>query len=143
MPLKSRPRCFLSCCLCAGTQSKWACAGALKDGGLISHSPQALLEIGPAGFHRQVLWELVFPGQVSKAGEPHKGRGPPLLGVSFSSVASLPLWSACQGRGSDWTASLCLLPVLTWPCLYILGCGTSVLLSSGHPSSEMVFHMQL
>lgn len=76
MPLKSRPRCFSSCCLCAGTQSKWACAGALKDGGLVSHSPRALLEIGPAGFHRQVLRELVFPGQVSKAGEPHKGRGP-------------------------------------------------------------------
>lgn len=127
MPLKSRPRCFSSCCLCAGTQSKWACAGALKDGGLPSHSPQALLEIGPAGFHRQLLWEFVFPGQVSKAGEPHKGHGPPLLGVSFSSVASLPLWSACQGRGSDWTVLCASCP--SWPGLAFRSSGVEHLFS--------------
>ena len=127
MPLKSRPRCFSSCGLCAGTQSKWACAGALKDGGLPSHSPQALLEIGPAGFHRQLLWEFVFPGQVSKAGEPHKGHGPPLLGVSFSSVASLPLWSACQGRGSDWTVLCASCP--SWPGLAFRSSGVEHLFS--------------
>ena len=113
-------------------------AGALKDGGLVSHSPQALLKVGPAGFHTQVLGTCLPRAGLQGWQAPQGTWIPPLLGVTFSAGLSLPLWSACQGSGL-WLDHFSAPPaVLIWPFPYILGCGTSVLLSSGHPSSEIV-----
>ena len=111
---------------------------SLKDEGLVSHSPQALLEAGPAGFHTQAFGNLSSQGRSPGLASPTRDVDPPLLGVTFSAGLSLPWGQHARGVASDWTTSLRLLPVSIWPFPYILGCGTSVLLSSGHPSSEIV-----
>ena len=124
-----------------------ACVLGLRASGLVQEPqgwrlgfPQPSGSPGgsPAGFHTQAFGNLSSQGRSPGLASPTRDVDPPLLGVTFSAGLSLPWGQHARGVASDWTTSLRLLPVSIWPLPYILGCGTSVLLSSGHPSSEIV-----
>ena len=87
-----------------------------------SHSPWALPEVSPTVFQIQMLWGLIFQVQVHWDGELN-------LALRILTLQG-HLWCCCliRGVGSDYTASLPLLPVSIWPFLCILGCRISVLL---------------
>ena len=68
-------RCFSNCCLYAQICSEFACE-PFKSRVLVPHSPLALLDVSPAGFQSQILWELVYLVKVPKAEVPNVGLRP-------------------------------------------------------------------
>lgn len=69
--------------LCWDLEGVNICMLPLTADFLVSYSCLALLDIKTTGFQSQILWEIIFPVQVTQAGEPDVGLSPHSSGEDF------------------------------------------------------------
>ena len=114
------PRCFSSCCQCAGTLSEWVCV-PLPQNSLSFPQPSGSPRHKPLLVSKARYWAHgagepnVGLGPLAPHGKPPRRWYPSLLWVD-----TLRLWVLAR-------LCLCLLAILVWPFLCIFSCRKSVL----------------
>lgn len=98
----------------------------LKSKILFSYSSPVLPELNTAYLQSQILWELIFPVQVPRAGMPSLNPSCPKEGLL---TCDIPLVGGCHAKGMcpKQTTSL-LLPLSMCLFPYISGYGRAALL---------------